>query len=418
MIVASLTILSFSIVVAGRVEARRQYYEVDPSEYRGGQQRWMNPSSKKAIGAALGRMEQNGLLAAIDAKHGANSERGALMKAMAVRESDGVADAVNQTSRAACAYQIYPPNIEAWASQAGMSAAAYSQRLLSDRRFCLDAGDRALNEGGGMTDRALCQYAGEMKMYKKEGWCWASDEYKVIAAEINGGTVRMTNVDKESEKFATQVIKDSNGNKLAEVFVCHDHTEQLAKGLAKMADAFKVTGMISLRDTYYGNLRTNEWIDPEYNPDPWDSQCLGQIFDMYEMAQMQAGTYLWSFFKSQVLAVLEKVCDFVLSDALKYAYTGLTGIACIPWADFRFDIGMDFGGERKESCNGMTVLDAWAMMGGALTQEEAERGLGEHFESGTLPTVQGLPTLDLGGTRPWPLLRIRTRTQGGVNEYY
>jgi hypothetical protein len=249
--------------------------------------------------------------------------------------------------------------------------------------------------------------------------CWASTEYRVIAEEIYQGTTQNTNVDQESREYGVKTIKSRSGEELAKVFVCHDHKEELAKGLAKMRNSFKMVGMISLRDTYYGHLRTNEWMDPKYVPDPVITQCIDQLYDMYDLTQLQAGTFLLDWYGEMKKKVLDAACNYVLSDALKYAYTGLTGIACIPWADFRFDLGIDMGAHGgKNACSGINVLDAMAIARGALTKEQAESGMHSGATSGTVPSVQGIPSIEFGVPRAWPLLRIDIRGQGGANEYY
>lgn len=411
--------------------ARVAYEAVDQHLYPGGQPSLMTDAGKKRIAVAIAAMKKSGIYDVIAQKYGEGSDEAALMMAIIVRESTGALNAINQGSKAACAHQVMPYNLAGWYKQ-GLtrytSLADFQTAVMTDPAVCHEWGRKAYDDqvgaairkgfsGQDVTDRALCGYAGELRMYREQGFCWASDEYKLTAARILGRDFSYVVSDKESGKFAQKVTIDKKtGRVLATEFLCKDHSQEFPLAIAKMADAYKVTISETQHQVFVNQLRNYDERRITLHIPPEEKPCLNNYKAMFKrIKDAQSESTFDDWLKDVYDGFMEQACQYVATQA-DIALSNLLTAACVPLPDLRFSIGVDLPSLERTSCDGLSLFSAQLQTSGYTAQEIAD-GVADMFPEGTIPAYDSTPT-DFGPSMvPYPTLKIRL-DRGGVYEFF
>ncbi|MDD3182879.1 MAG: hypothetical protein PHD48_08775 [Alphaproteobacteria bacterium] len=424
-------VLAVVFISSSAIAERLAYEMVDKDLYNGEQPTLMTAAGKARVKQGLAALEQSGMAALIDAQFGADSEEGALYKAITIRESNGGLNPLNQESKAACEFQVSIDNQKGWYKGAGYATPAQFQTaLLTIPSVCLEYGIRAFEEqkasagrngysGDDLLDRALCGYAGELRMYREQKFCWASDEYKLTAARVLKRDFTYTNVDKKSGKLGHEITVDKKtGKVLAEVFLCKDHLDEIPLALAKMADAYKVTRTQVEQDTFAKVATSFEANGIKLHIEPREALCIDVKLNKYEkIIDSYGSSFLENYAKKVLKDLLESACNYVLTQS-EIALQNLLNLSCVPLPNLRFGLGVDLPSLESTTCNGVSLMKAYVRGSGSLLPSEVEEGLDALYPEGTLPAVIPLPSFSIGGMSPVPSLRHRIEIGNGQYEYY
>lgn len=382
-------------------------------------------SGIKRTAAAVALMATNGLTAAIQAKYGVGTEETALRQALAVRESDGQLKQKNGDV-AFCAFQIYYTNTQAWYNDRGKTfktPALYQNALRSDPVLCFEAGDRAFLEafsaagrlgysGDAKLDFALCSYGNEAWIYKKNGACCASDEFKITAARILKRAFSYTISNVSNSKFARKITKDTKTGKiLAEEFLCKDHSQEIPLALAKMAQSYQVTRSQAEQEAYFKTLKTYELKKIQIHKSPVDTMCIRTALKKYD-GLVDKQTSVWKKFAAELIAdLLTQTCNYVSTQA-ETAFQNLLNLACVPLPNMNFMLGVDLPSLSKVYCDGLSLADV------IKKRTVTDDSVNVNYPSGSLPSVEVYPSYGVDSVPTMLPVRRGISTEGGQYEVF
>jgi hypothetical protein len=255
-------------------------------------------------------------------------------------------------------------------------------------------GVRFLNEAvrARGSEKATCQYNGQTTQLKELGWCWAQEEYKHMVSIIENPGIAEIDADKNSPTYAQATYMDGSGAVIGKTLNCQDHTDTLAKALAKMADNYKVFTSDVREQTYYTSLREDFGRRRNPLPSVRDVWCINDIMVYMDVARALVdgiGVYE-AFFVYVTSQILDKVCEYVM-DTISTTIENFLSNICLPLPDLSYSLSLDT--VKRKTCSGMTLSRAMAVNGGMLTQEDIRNGLDRLLSESGIPAINSLPSL-------------------------